>query len=46
VFRILNTPTAQEDIVTVTDPLGQSLLEAIDGTKATPALFDENTTLL
>jgi len=46
VFRILNSPTAQEDIVTVTDRLGQSLLEAIDRTKATLALFDENATLL
>lgn len=46
VFRILNTPMAQEDIVTVTDRLGKSLLEAIDGTKETLVLIDENVTLL
>lgn len=46
VFRILNTPMAEEDIVTVTDRIGKSLLEAIDGTKETLVLIDENATLL
>lgn len=46
VFRILNTPMAQEDIVTVTDRIGKSLLEAIEGTIKTLVLIDENATLL
>ena len=37
---------AQEDIVTVTDRIGKSLLEAIEGTIETLVLIDENATLL
>ena len=35
IFAILNTPTDEEDIVSVTDQLGKSLLDAIAGAKDT-----------
>ncbi|MCR8964405.1 MerR family transcriptional regulator [Brevibacillus halotolerans] len=44
IFAILNTPTDEEDIVSVTDQLGKSLLDAIAGAKDTLALFHEKTT--
>ncbi|QGG50951.1 MerR family transcriptional regulator [Lysinibacillus pakistanensis] len=44
IVAILNTPTDEEDIVSVTDQLGKSLLEAIAGAKDTLALFHERTT--
>jgi len=44
IFAILNTPTDEEDIVSVTDQLGKSLLDAIAGAKDTLALFHDKTT--
>lgn len=44
IVAILNTPTDEEDIVSVTDQLGKSLLDAIAGVKKTLALFHEKTT--
>lgn len=41
VFTILNTPTDNEDIVSITDQLGKSLLNAIADAKTTLALFHE-----
>ncbi|GMK41577.1 MerR family transcriptional regulator [Paenibacillus sp. CCS19] len=43
VFTILNTPTDEEDIVSITDQLGKSLLEAIADARTTLALFHEKT---
>ena len=39
IFAILNTPTDEEDIVSVTDQLGKSLLDAIADAKKTLAMF-------
>lgn len=44
IVAILNTPTDEEDIVSVTDQLGKSLLDAIADAKDTLALFHEKTT--
>lgn len=44
IFAILNTPTDEEDIVSVTDQLGKSLLDAIADAKDTLALLHEKTT--
>lgn len=44
IFAILNTPTDEEDIVSVTDQLGESLLDAIADAKDTLALLHEKTT--
>lgn len=44
IFAILNTPTDEEDIVSVTDQLGKSLLNAIADAKETLALFHEKNT--
>jgi len=41
IVAILNTPTDEEDIVSVTDQLGKSLLDAIADAKDTLALFHE-----
>lgn len=41
---ILNTPTDEEDIVSVADQLGKSILEAIADAKETLTLFHEKTT--
>lgn len=41
IFTILNTPTDEEDIVSITDQLGKSLLDAITDAKTTLALFHE-----
>lgn len=41
IVAILNTPTDGEDIVSVTDQLGKSLLDAITDAKSTLALFHE-----
>jgi len=44
IVAILNTPTDEEDIVSVTDQLGKSLLDAIAGAKDTLALFKKEKT--
>ena len=44
IVAILNTPTDGEDIVSVTDQLGKSLLDAITDAKSTLALFHEKHT--
>jgi len=44
IVAILNTPTDKEDIVTVTDQLDKSLLDAIADAKDTLVLFHEKTT--
>ena len=44
IVAILNTPTDEEDIVSVTDQLGKSLLDAIADAKDTLALFHKKTT--
>lgn len=41
IFTILNTPTDEEDIVSITDQLGKSLLEAITDAKTTLALYHD-----
>lgn len=41
IFEILNTPTDEEDIVSVTDQLGKSLLAAIEDTKYALTLLHE-----
>lgn len=41
VFCLLNTPSEQDDIVTVTDRIGKSLLEAIEGVRQALVLFEE-----
>ncbi|WP_339176260.1 MerR family transcriptional regulator [Solibacillus sp. FSL R5-0691] len=44
IVAILNSPTDEEDIVSVTDQLGTSLLDAIADAKDTLALLHEKTT--
>lgn len=44
ISAILNTPTDEEYIVSVTDQLGKSLLDAIADAKDTLTLFQEKTT--
>ena len=44
IIAILNTPTDEEDIVSVTDQLGKSLLDAIADAKDTLDLLHEKTT--
>lgn len=41
IFTILNTPADNEDIVSITDQLGKSLLDAIADAKTTLAMFYE-----
>lgn len=41
IFTILNTPTDEEALVSITDQLGKSLLEAITDAKTTLALFHD-----
>lgn len=46
IVAILNTPSDEEYIVSVTDQLGKSLIDAIADAKDTLALFHEKTTFL